>query len=991
MKNQKKIKKRGFTLIETLIILGVLAILGTITAIVINPIERLRTARDTNRFADLRSVQKTLSLFKIDNPNLSFGSSSVVYVSLPDTDPNCSSWDLPPLPSGWSYSCKDQTNYKKVDGTGWIPVNLTVSTSNLGSGLSILPVDSANNSNNYFFYIYDPSSGTFELGATLEAERNKIAALNDGGVSPEFWELGTNLALYPTNSPYVLVKNESDHQVYNENNFKMYAYAASAGQVSFFTDTNKITGDNNFFWNNSTKYLGIGTNGPNYKLDVQGGQVNASGGLCINGNCKTDWNILWSTLTSFPSACPSGQYVSAVSSTLTCSTPSQVGGSYWLLSGSNLYASSTSWNVAVGTASPDANYKITTSGGGIKAESTSQPAGYFSSASGYGLLVNNGNVGIGITTPAQLLDVDKSQNASTLVRVGNSNITGTAALAGFNYAASTAAASFFAHGDARTVTRYGITLAGYNEFLSYQGNGLIIGTGGTATPVIFGTNNIERLRIDSAGNVGIGTASPGTKLDVSGTARMTGFQLGTTSTAGYVLTTNASGVGTWQAASSLPSGTSGQTLRHNGTTWVANSVIYNNGTNVGIGTTAPSFPLHVLGTAVSAIAGEIYSGASGTALSIPPLIMRAARGTLASPSALQTNDILFSIAGRGYGATGFTAESKAVISAQAAQTWTDSAQGTYIAFRTTPIGSTAIATAMTILGSGNVGIGTVSPGTTLDVNGTARMTGFQLGTTATAGYVLTTNASGVGTWQALPGGGIGGSGTLNYIPKFTAATTLGNSQIYDSGTNVGIGTATPGQKLTVAGTIQSTTGGFMFPDSTIQTTTAVSFANMQAFTSSGTWTRPANVSKVYVRVWGGGGGGRGSTSNGGAGSGSAFGGSVTAGGGSGGTNIAGGAGGTASAGTLRLSGGVGGFGYANEGGGSPLGASGGGSGVAGGIPGGGGGGYSSSGTNGAGGGGAYAEGTVTVTGNVTVTIGSGGAAGSAGAGAGASGLVIVYW
>jgi len=38
--------------------------------------------------------------------------------------------------------------------------------------------------------------------------------------------------------------------------------------------------------------------------------------------------------------------------------------------------------------------------------------------------------------------------------------------------------------------------------------------------------------------------------------------------------------------------------------------------------------------------------------------------------------------------------------------------------------------------------------------------------------------------------------------------------------NVGIGTTSPGQKLSVAGTIESTTGGFKFPDGTVQTTVA---------------------------------------------------------------------------------------------------------------------------------------------------------------------------
>jgi hypothetical protein len=46
---------------------------------------------------------------------------------------------------------------------------------------------------------------------------------------------------------------------------------------------------------------------------------------------------------------------------------------------------------------------------------------------------------------------------------------------------------------------------------------------------------------------------------------------------------------------------------------------------------------------------------------------------------------------------------------------------------------------------------------------------------------------------------VGGSGTTNYVPKFTAASTLGNSQIFDNGTSVGIGIITPQLKLDVNG------------------------------------------------------------------------------------------------------------------------------------------------------------------------------------------------
>ena len=53
-----------------------------------------------------------------------------------------------------------------------------------------------------------------------------------------------------------------------------------------------------------------------------------------------------------------------------------------------------------------------------------------------------------------------------------------------------------------------------------------------------------------------------------------------------------------------------------------------------------------------------------------------------------------------------------------------------------------------------------------------------------------------------------------------AVTSQDNTLVVANELNVGIGTATPGSKLTVAGTIETTSGGIRFPDGTVQTTAA---------------------------------------------------------------------------------------------------------------------------------------------------------------------------
>jgi hypothetical protein len=57
---------------------------------------------------------------------------------------------------------------------------------------------------------------------------------------------------------------------------------------------------------------------------------------------------------------------------------------------------------------------------------------------------------------------------------------------------------------------------------------------------------------------------------------------------------------------------------------------------------------------------------------------------------------------------------------------------------------------------------------------------------------------------------VGGSGTTNRVPKFTASSTLGNSQIFDNGTDIGIGTITPQGYSGYKGvTIDSSSGSFI--------------------------------------------------------------------------------------------------------------------------------------------------------------------------------------
>ena len=213
-----------------------------------------------------------------------------------------------------------------------------------------------------------------------------------------------------------------------------------------------------------------------------------------------------------------------------------------------------------------------------------------------------------------------------------------------------------------------------------------------ALPIVFRTTNTERMRIDSNGNIGIGTGSPTVKLQVTGSTHLTGA--GTFPATGVgieIVPAVATGTNYIQAFSRDAS--SWQTLAINsslttfGTSGTERMRITSAGL-VGIGTNSPSYALHISrGTASVedvAMAVDVLGGNVGDSAGC---VMRA----------VNTNEL------------------------GAIRSFVESSYLSSMRFYTA--GATnVLSERMCITSAGSVGINTVSPAHTLDVNGTTRVT-----------------------------------------------------------------------------------------------------------------------------------------------------------------------------------------------------------------------------------------------------------------------------
>ncbi len=165
---------------------------------------------------------------------------------------------------------------------------------------------------------------------------------------------------------------------------------------------------------------------------------------------------------------------------------------------------------------------------------------------------------------------------------------------------------------------------------------------------------------------------------------------------------------------------------------------------------------------------------------------------------------------------------------------------------------------------GYAGIGTTTPTAGLEIDAAA-VTALTGSVTATSGSASVTGSGTAFNTELSVGDSIkigSGSYTISAIGSATTLTLSTNStvswpglpaykngnlltvataagaskMVVDKSGNVGIGTPSPGQKLSVAGTVESTSGGFKFPDAT--TMTSANFYKMPAMTSpnSGSFT-----------------------------------------------------------------------------------------------------------------------------------------------------------
>ncbi|HET9786330.1 MAG TPA: hypothetical protein VFP47_04305 [Pyrinomonadaceae bacterium] len=416
----------------------------------------------------------------------------------------------------------------------------------------------------------------------------------------------------------------------------------NTGQITFFTNLGLTT--NSLFTPTARMLIdgagnvGIGTSLPGFRVDVQGGQVNASGGLCINGDCKTAWSQVggggssqWTT---------SGSTIFYNAGNVGIGTSGAPTRRLEVLGGNVFHQYSTTAGSEYGVyTSPnnnhfssnlyfDGQWKMIGSGKGsaisigpnnnnqafaIWADNTSRAANATSSLTQLLGLTMTGNLGVGIGTPDALAklhvygsgpfgqDIQTTTNDWTRLRFVTPNRTwgffldggnaglGTGKLGLYDYTAALWRMVF----DTTGKVGIGITAPLYSLDVNGGVNGFRAKAATTSSAdavAVFENNSAVQMIVRGNGAVGIGTSTPNAayKLDVQG---------GSINTSGGLCI-----AGVCKSDWSQVGGTSQWTT-------AGSNIHYNTG-NVGLGASSPTEKLEIAGNLKLTGTGNIT--ASGT-------------------------------------------------------------------------------------------------------------------------------------------------------------------------------------------------------------------------------------------------------------------------------------------------------------------------------------------------------------------------------------------